>query len=578
VSENPSRGKFNFPSWDQIHYTLRRLDERERFLVFILAIFMVIGFFGTLDAINAKVSIEVPAIGGSWKEGIIGSPHFINPLLAVSDADRDLVTLVFSGLMRPDGKGSLTLDLAEKFEISEDGLSYTFTLKEDLEFHDGEPLTTDDIIFTVQLAKNPVLKSPTRANWEGVEVEKIDNRTVRFTLRRPYAPFPENATLGILPKHIWGEISPDQILLSDLNLKPLGAGPYKIETVSTGDNDIITSLSLRSFKKYASGTPHINKMLLRFYPSEVELLNAYSRADTNAVGAISPQNIKKITRNNGRLKTLTLPRVFGVFFNQNEKSLFLEKSVREALTKATDKDRVIKEVLQGYALPIASPIPPGTFGALPAEEITRDLESARSILEADKWERNEETGIYEKIEKGKVVEELRFSLATSNAPDLVRTADILKNNWEELGAKVEVRVFEIADLNQNVIRPRKYDALLFGEVVGRDPDPFAFWHSSQRNDPGLNIALYTNSSVDKILEDARGLISKEKRKEKYEEFQNKVISDTPAIFLYSPYFIYIIPEGLKGFETVHIATTGERFSNVHNWHFETRYVWKIFHP
>jgi len=142
---------------------------------------------------------------------------------------------------------------------------------------------------------------------------------------------------------------------------------------------------------------------------------------------------------------------------------------------------------------------------------------------------------------------------------------------------VEVKVFEIADLNQNVIRPRKYDALLFGEVVGRDPDPFAFWHSSQRNDPGLNIALYTSAKVDKILEEARGLISREERTKKYEEFQKEIFQDNPAIFLYSPSFIYILPKTLKGFETEYIVTPAERFTNVFKWHFNTRYVWKIFY-
>jgi peptide/nickel transport system substrate-binding protein len=159
---------------------------------------------------------------------------------------------------------------------------------------------------------------------------------------------------------------------------------------------------------------------------------------------------------------------------------------------------------------------------------------------------------------------------------LVRVAGIIKENWVELGARVEVRVFEIADLSQNVIRPRKYDTLLFGEVVGRDPDPFAFWHSSQRNDPGLNIALYTSRKVDKILEEARSSISPAIRKEKYEEFQGEIAQDVPAIFLYSPYYIYFIPKALEGFDTRHIVIPAERFTNISKWHFETKYVWKIF--
>ena len=232
--------------------------------------------------------------------------------------------------------------------------------------------------------------------------------------------------------------------------------------------------------------------------------------------------------------------------------------------------------MQGYAQALAAPLPPGTFGALENENVSRDMKQARVLLEKAGWRKNETTGIYEKSEKNKVTRELAFSLATSNAPDLIRTANILKQNWEELGARVEVKVFEISDLNQNVIRPRKYDALLFGEVVGREPDPFAFWHSSQRNDPGLNIALYTNRKVDKLLEEVRSTVSPEERRMKYEEFQKAVTADSPAIFLYSPYFLYLIPSGLKGFETEHITVPAERFANAHKWHFETVYVWKIF--
>ena len=252
--------------------------------------------------------------------------------------------------------------------------------------------------------------------------------------------------------------------------------------------------------------------------------------------------------------------------------------MRQALALAANKEEILKEVLVGYGVKISSPIPPGTFGALEEAglETGYDPERARSILEKAGWKRNEESGIYEKIEKKTVTKEFVFSLATSNSPDLIRTADILRKNWEELGAKVEVKVFEISDLNQNVIRPRKYDALLFGEVVGRDPDPFAFWHSSQRNDPGLNIALYTNRTADKLLEDARALFSPDERRGKYKEFQKEILTDQPAVFLYSPYYIYLTPAKLKGFDTAHIVLPAERFANVYRWHFSTSYVWKIF--
>ncbi|HCW88099.1 hypothetical protein A2Z53_00965 [Candidatus Giovannonibacteria bacterium RIFCSPHIGHO2_02_42_15] len=563
--------------FDKIRYTLRLLSSRERILVFFLILLGIVGFFGTLNAFNARFSFLAPARGGTWREGIIGSPHSLNPLLASSGADRDLISLIYSGLMRPDGKGGLVPDIAEKVDISPDGLSYIFTIKNNAEFHDGKKITADDVIFTVNLAKNPSLKSPVRANWEGVEMEKIDEKNVRFWLEKPYAPFLENATLGIMPSHIWKNIKPEQMTISDFNFSPVGSGPYMIKEVSKESKGIISSYTLVPFRSYALGEPFIKKMIFYFYPSEVELVDAYEAGTIDAISSISSQNIAKIqlARDDGALKTLTLPWTFGVFFNQNEKSLFAEKEVRKALDLAINKNKIINEVLQGYGTVLNSPIPPGIFGAIEDGTDTFNTDEAKILLEKKGWKKNEE-GLYQKIEKGKVIKELVFSLSTSNSTELVRAADILKQNWEEFGARVEIKVFEESDLRQNVIRPRDYDSLLFGEIVSRDPDPFAFWHSSQRNDPGLNIAMYTNRAVDKALEEARSTIDPEERKKKYEEFQIELAKDVPAVFLYSPYFLYIVPPQLKGSETEHIMTPAERFANVYNWHFETAYVWKIF--
>ncbi len=551
------------------------MDDRERLILGIFVILAIIGFIGTLNAINAKISNIAPAPGGVWREGIVGNPHFINPLLAISDPDRDLTSLIYSGLLRPDGKGNLVPDLAERYEISPDGLSYTFYIKDRAEFQDGKPVTADDVLFTINLAKNPDLKSPARANWEGVDLEKVNDKTVRFWLKHPYAELPENMTLGILPQHIWKDVAPEQISLAQFNVKPIGAGPYEAVNVSIAASGVINSYTLEPFYKWTGGAPYISKMILTFYPSEVELINSYLAHEIDALAAISPQNIQKVLRRAGKLEKLTLPKTFAIFFNQNKNNIFVDKSVREAFSLATNKKRIINEVFQNYAEPLSSPIPPGTFGAIEASSSAFDLKAASNILGKNGWKKNPNNGIYEKTDsKKKTTSQLAFSITTSNAPDLVRVANILKENWIALGARVDVKVFEVADLKENVIRPRNYDALLFGEIVS---DPFAFWHSSQRNDPGYNIAMYTSSSADKILEEARTLANPEEREKKLELFQQQVIKDNPAIFLYSPYFLYVTPNELKGFNTSHISIPSERFANIASWHFQNVYIWKIFH-
>jgi len=569
------------PSFLKIRYVLRNFPFRKKIYFLLASMLFIVAVLGLLWKIDKSFAVEIPKDGGKLEEGIIGTPRFINPLLAISDADRDLVSLIYSGLLRADDKGSLMNDLAEKYEISEDGTLYTFTLKENLVWSDKKPLTSDDIIFTIQMAKNPALKSNQRASWEGVEVEKIDGRTISFSLKRPYAPFIENMTLGILPKHIWGEIQPEQMILTDFNINPVGSGPYQVKTIAKDSNGITQSYSLVPNKKFALGKPYIDNIILKFYPSEKKLIAAYENDEISAMGGISPQGAGEIKRGGKKLKPLLLARVFTVFFNQNNAQIFTNKEVRQALDLATDKEAIVKNVLKNFGSVLNSPLPPGSIGAYALQEKSDQvqyeerLKQAVDLLEKNGWKINEQDNIREKKTK-KNITRLEFNLATSNAPELAQTAELLKQMWEKLNIKVNVRIFEIGDLNQNVIRPRKYDALLFGIMMGRDPDPFAFWHSSQRNDPGLNIALYTNITADKLLEDARVLSDTDKRKEKYQAFRKQIEKDIPAIFLYSPEYIYLVPKYLMGLNTDTITIPSERFTQINQWYIETEKIWRIF--
>jgi len=570
--------RVDLPSVKEARLIIHLLKPGEKMVFFVLSVVFIIGFTGVLWEINNMSSIEVPARGGTIYEGVVGIPRFINPLIAISDADRDIAALVYSGLLKSDGSGNLINDLSDHYEISEDGLEYSFTLKEGLEWHDGSPITTDDVAYTIKLVQTPSVKSLKRGNWEGVDILVVDEKIIKFFLKKPYAPFLENATLGILPKHIWGETMPEQLGLSEFNIKPVGSGPYFVKKVSRNSSGIINSYSLYSFDKYALGEPNINKIVINFYNSENDLLRAYENGNINSMGSISPKNLLALEKYGGNLQLISLPRIFGVFFNQNQNKVLADIGVRRALNIATDRERIVNEVLEGRAAVIYDPIPPGTMGAPTGENlniIEYNPQEASEILDNTGWKINEETGIREKKTKQKT-EILSISLSTSIAEDLVRTAGLLKEMWEQIGINVEVRIFEIGDFDKDVLKARDYDALLFGEVVGYDPDPFAFWHSSQRNDPGLNIALYANITADKLISDARKIIDSEERIEKYLDFQKEVRSDFPAVFIYSPYYLYIIPDNLMGVDTKNIITPSERFVRAHKWYTDTKKVWKIF--
>jgi len=568
--------KFNVSKFESLNSTIKNISLVEKtFLIFLATIFSI-SVLIMLYKISDSFMVEIPVKGGSLSEGIIGSPRFINPLLAISNADRDLSILVYSGLMKATPEGNLIPDLAESYTISDDGLEYIFKLKDDIVFHDGFPITTDDIEFTIKLSQDNIIKSPKRPNWDGITIEKINQKEIKFILKTPYSPFLENTTIGILPKHIWGSIAPEQFAFSNFNIEPIGSGPYKITNINKNSNGILEKYSLASFENYTLGEPYISKLIINFYPNEEGLITAYNKNNIEAINTISPENVLEFEEKNKRIERVPLPRIFGIFFNQNQNSIFTHREVRIALDRALDKDRIVNEILNGYGVSINSPVPIiSKYYYNNLSEKTLNIEGAIEILEKNGWKLNEETGIREK-NISKVTTPLEFTISTSDAPELKSVVNIAKEEWEKIGAKVNIKIFEIGDLNQNVIRPREYEALLFGEIIGRDMDLFAFWHSSQRNDPGLNIALYANITTDKLLEETRTSNDEKERMEKYKTFQEEVLNDIPAIFIYSPDFIYIIPEKIQNFSLGQITVPSERFLSIHNWNIKTNKVWKIF--
>ena len=567
--------------------------RKKTFLGFFLLFIFSLG--GIVVLFDRSFTTVVPASGGTLTEGVRGIPRFVNPLLAASDVDRDITTLVYSGLLRIGRGGDFIPDLAKSYSVSNDGLTYTFNLRDSLTWHDGRALTSDDIIFTIKKAQDPSLKSPKRANWEGVAVEAPDSKTVVFTLKHPYGPFLENATLCILPKHIWGSVDSESFPFNQFNTAAIGSGPYQIEQISRDGSGIPDRYTLKPFANYALGEAKISTLQIRFYPNEADLQVALLKNAVESMGTVAPDFAGTIVNPSTRIATSSrpLPRVFAVFFNQNSQPVLTSAAVRNALDRVVDRQAIITTIFGGYAAPLAGPIPPGSLGYSGGTSSPSSLShqeqilKARSILAAAGWTQNPLTHIYEKVtitksqkdkkDPGKKeTSELAFSLSTADTPELKLAAGMIVDSWKELGARVLLNVFEIGDLNQNVIRPRKYDALFFGEIVGRDPDLFSFWHSSQRNDPGLNVAMYANPSADKLLEAARGSTERNVRAERYREFAEIIREDTPATFIYAPYFLYALPRALKGVELGSITVPSDRFLDINNWYINTERVWTAF--
>lgn len=571
--------RFHLPKSRPVNRAIRQFTPAERTVFYSIAVFFIFSGFVLLWRVSEAFLIEVPIQGGTLVEGVVGNPRFINPVLALSEADKNLTSLVYSGLIRITPDGKVENDLAESVELSSNNLVYTATLRKDAKFHDGEAVTADDVIFTIQKINDPGIKSPRRGNWDGVAVEKVDDQTITFTLKKAYSPFIYNLTTGILPKHIWNNVNDDEFSFSQFNTLPVGSGPYQVESVERNDGGIPDYYRLKPFKDVVGRKPYIENMEFRFYPSETALIEAYNDGVVEAVGGVSAESAAKLDGGFSHVISSPLPRIFAVFFNQANSKVLLDKDVRRALDLAAPKEAIVSDVLGGFATVIDGPIPAGLYhwsdDRSSNEPWEKRLESARQILTKSGWVLDLESNTLEKKIPGGNMS-LSFSISTGDAPELRRVAESLKSAWEKLGARVEIQVYETGDLNQNVIRPRQFDALLFGEVVGRDGDVYPFWHSSQRNDPGLNIALYANARADKLLEAARATSGRDEAEKNYKAFQNEVMSDVPAVFLYSPSFLYVVPQKAKAVDLKALSTSQDRFLGVRDWYIETDKVWKIF--
>lgn len=558
----------------ELSVALQTLPKRKRRILGALILVFIASIVGLLWYANDAVSVEVPSTGGTLREGVVGTARFINPLLAITDADRDLTMLTYSGLMRATPDGAVLPDLAASHAVSEDGLTHTFILREDLTWHDGKPLTTADVAFTVTKAQDPLLKSPRRPSWEGVRVEVVDEQEIKFHLKHRYNAFTDTATMGILPEHLWNDLSVDQFSFTELNTMPIGSGPYKVKKVRRDDDGIPRSMELVPFADFALGKPHIRRIEVVFYANESALTEGFRHNEIDSLSAISAESASRLADNGANIIAAPLPRIFAVFFNQNKAQVFAQKEVREALSMAVDRNLIIDTVLKGYGTAINSPLS-SALVATSTGTSTSPLLQARAHLEGNGWSWNEDNQAWTKKVRNETIT-LAFTVATAETPELRQAADMVVSAWKSLGAQVELKVYELGDLNRDVIRPREYEALLFGQVLGRTPDLSSFWHSSQRLDPGLNIAMYTNTTVDKLLEELRGGTNPDDIQSTYAKIDAAISADVPAVFLYTPDLLYIIPKHVHNVRLPLANTASDRFAAIHDWHIATDKVWKIF--
>ncbi|MBI3589625.1 MAG: hypothetical protein HY093_04420 [Candidatus Liptonbacteria bacterium] len=545
------------------------LKEQRVFLAASLVLILSLVILGA--NLLGKSTEALPVGGGEYTEGMVGQPTFVNPVTAKTEVDKSLVALIFS---RVDEVATQIDNLKDK------PLIWKVRVKEGLVWPDQEKLTSDDIVFTVSKIQDEDMHSPSAPDWQGVRVERLSELEVNFTIAAPDASFLNNLkNLYILPSHIFKSIPAPNWRISDYNLSPLGGGPYKFVTYEKQANGFIKEYHLKANPNYP-GETLIQTINLKFYEEKNGLLKDFNRGGVDGVGGLVAKDLEEIKRPYEAL-SFRLPNYYAIFMNQSKNEALKDGGVRRALEMLTPKNNLVDEIWGGRGKVQNGPIPvdaPYFY----TEEKTSEKTGVQ-LLEAAGWTTPEATsqtqgtetpvGVRQKTINKKTFG-LQFNLTVPDIPFLVQTAKKIKEAWEGAGMEVKMVTLPIEEIDGRVIKNRDYELLLYGNILSADSDLFPFWHSSQRFYPGLNFSLYSNPQVDKMLEKARQTLEYGERQQIFAKIQNLINSDNPAIFLYSPDYIYAVKTDLKGVTPSFIAEPADRFKSIGKWYLKTARVFK----
>ncbi|MBP9853158.1 peptide ABC transporter substrate-binding protein [Candidatus Saccharibacteria bacterium] len=545
---------------------------------FVMGWILLVGLVATLGIIqNASLAKlyqkELPVAGGVYNEGLVGSFSTANPLFASSTVDTAVSRLVFSGLMKYDTQNQLVTDLAKKLAIDEAGKNYTVTLRDDLNWQDGEPLTSDDVVFTYSLIQNPDVNSPLRMSWQGITITKVDAKTVRFTLPGTLATFKHSLTTGILPKHILKNVAASELRASSFNTTdPIGSGPYAWVGVDLRDaaSEKETGVIALTPNEYYYGTaPGFDRFLMHTYNTESALTRAYEGNEVQAASGLTktPDSFMQV-RGENRYAFVN-SAIMMLFFKTND-GVTADLKVRQALLRATDTVDITKNTSLAYR-PVATPILPNQIGYNKKYEQAKfDMAEARKLLDEAGWKLNSK-GVRQKDGK-------RLTIRL-NAEDTNMSKDILEHlqkTWRALGIDLQQEVQEKANF-QTTLTTHEYNVLLYGVSVGADPDVYAYWHSSQadvRSTSRLNFSEYKSAAADQALEGGRTRMESQVRAVKYEPFLKAWQEDVPAIALFQPKQVYYTRGMVYGLHDSIINTDADRYNTAADWRIHTAGVTK----
>lgn len=558
------------PSWQQFRLLPKVLSATERQIALSLFVLVLVSGLALGWRQYENKTETLPQTGGEYSEGIVGNPTTANPLLATSDAAIDLAFLTHRGLFKSNEKGELVPDLAASWNLSEDQKTYFITLHQGLVWSDGEPLTAADVIFTFASTQEPKLGSPLSASFKDVVITTInDGLTVSFTLKEPYAPFVYALTIGLIPKHIWQNIPYELWSKAEANLKTVGSGPFRFNSLARDGQGNLRSYSLEPNPYSHDGQPFLHQLNLRFYPDQISALEALKQGTIDGLGDISRMDKAGLNSKRFVVYDINLPQYTAIFYNPNNNSALKIADIRQALSYGISRQSLIQSALSGQAQPATGPF---TFGEIKsrtaAQAITFDPTKSVQLLTGAGYSRSETDQIFKKDN-----EPLAITLTFVDNEEQLRVAEEIKKQWQAIGVVVTLQPVLALNLQTEVINQRNYQALLTSEMIGLDPDPYPFWHSSQIATPGLNLAQFQNHEADQLIVEARQTTNFQSRIEKYVRFQEILRQESPATFLYSLNYSYAQNFSIKGFAHQIMGQPAERFLGAATWYKKTLRSW-----
>lgn len=503
----------------------------------------------------------VPAEGGVYTEGVFGALDNFNPIFASTPAERAASRLLFASLLTYDTKNDLVGELAEHWSVDPSGKVYTVQLRPNAKWHDGMPITADDVVFTFNLIKNADTRSPLYTGWRNIAVEKVDQAVVKFTLPVTYAAFPNSLVQGILPQHALKDVYPTEMRTTAFNRAPkVGSGAFQFQDLtSVGDKQSHYLLRTTANPAYVLGAPKLAGFQLHAYKNSENMPQAFASQEVAGLSDASLSHITSLGDPKNYVR-INAPLFNGVYaFLKTDSPYLADARVRQALQHATNQPSLMK-LLNNQVEELRGPLLPQQLGyRADINQPATDLDRARQLLDAAGWVMGEDG---KRHKDGQI---LQIRVVTVNSGNYPTVAEELMRQWAQVGIGFESLVVKPEDAQQNVIIPRAYDVLVYEIAIGRDPDVYAYWHSSQASSTGLNLSNYKSPKVDDELDSARSRLDPALREAKYRLFFQQWINDAPAIALYRPALTYIQNKNVETFAPRPMVDATDRYFTVRNW-------------